>query len=121
MARIAVALGVAVMGVLYGLGAQAAESYDNPTTATSAPCVVLSHYDAQAVARSTGYKGRAKIENICGRSMAVLFCFRYAEPVNEVDRRCYQGALRPGESSEVELAEAPARLATPEFQWRYLP
>jgi hypothetical protein len=116
----AAVFGLGAMVVLYGQIAGAAESYDNPTNGT-APCVVLSHYDARALGRQPVYRAQATIENICGRSMDVRFCFRYAVATDDGDQRCFQGTLRPGASTAVEVARSQTRLAGPEFQWRYLP
>jgi hypothetical protein len=103
-------------------GSALAQDYDNPTMGAS-PCIVLNDYRVRTVERGSEsplYRARATIENICGRTMDVAFCFVQAEPVDDQDRSCYGAALRPGSVAQVENPGVPVRITNPEISWRYL-
>lgn len=99
------------------------EGFDNPTMGT-APCLVLTRYETGRGRLADGGQGHtatARFENVCGRSLEVSFCFLYMEPVEDRDRACYAGALRPWAASFAETPPAAARIAGPDYAWRYLP
>ena len=113
---------IALVTVPLGHGALAQEDFDNPTPG-SAPCIVLNGYEVQAYQldpETPLYRGRATIENICGRTMDVAFCFVRTGPYDETERDCYGGPLRPGSTAELETPAVALRITSPEIKWRYL-
>lgn len=100
-------------------------AFDNPTQG-SVPCVVLNRYDvAPAAGEADGgmqYQASAGVENICGRTLDVEFCFLTAAAEDgEAGRSCYGAALRPGASAEVNAPGATARVVGTDYRWKYLP
>lgn len=111
---------VSILSVLVVGGAAAAsETYDNPGLG-NAPCLVLNSYKTGA-GRNDRFDAVASIENICGRSVEVALCFPYVEPVDDVDRQCFNGVVRPWAQSTVEISDLPVKLTGPDYQWRFLP
>lgn len=122
MAGIGAALGLS-MATLGASGARGAEpEYDNPSTG-AAPCIVLNRYEVEPYRNndSTVFRADATIENICGRTMEVRFCFLYSQAVDGKDRSCFSGPVRPWDTAEVVDPTAPARITRSDYQWRYLP
>ena len=111
-------LGVSVMVIGLAPSAEANETYDNPLRG-EAPCLVLNGY--QASGNGDRFGAVANVENICGRSVEVSFCFPFVEPVDDVDRACQNGVVRPWATSTVAISDQPAKLTGPDYQWRYLP
>lgn len=108
-------------GLLGGAALAQDASYDNPNSGTT-PCIVLNKYEVRSFnldSENPLYRAQAEIENICGRTMDVAFCFVTAEPINESDRSCYGGMLRPGGVAEVENPSVGVRVTGPDIQWRY--
>lgn len=109
-----------VSSVMLGLApmAGAAESYDNPAMGET-PCVVLKSY--QALANGTeSYGAEATVENVCGRSVEIAFCFPFVAPGEDTEPHCTNGVIRPWATSRVEVNDLPARLAGPDYNWRWL-
>ena len=97
--------------------------FDNPMMGDT-PCLVLSRYDsgrAPGARNNAQSPARADFENICGRALEISFCFLYAQPVEDEDRACYAGSLRPYERSYAVNPPVPVRIAGPDYYWRYLP
>ena len=115
--------GLAATALVGGSPAHAA--YDNPSTGDT-PCVVLSRYvgDEATERRTVGgnvvHRAEVGIANICGRSVEVLLCVAYAEPVDGEAQSCFAGLLRPWSSTEIHAVEAPVQLAGPEIEWRWV-
>ncbi len=111
-----------VLGVaaVFGLAqlAEANETYDNPAMGVT-PCVVLQSYQASSNSAET-FGARATVENVCGRSVEVSFCFPFVAPGEEIEPHCTSGLIRPWATSRVEVSDLPARIANPDYQWRYL-
>lgn len=122
MMKLTLPLALLVTASAGAAAAQTQESFDNPGIG-SVPCVVLKQYDTgQAkVGGELHYRATASLENICGRSLEVRFCFVYAEAVDEVDRSCYGTVLRPWASAEAKLADVGSRIVATEYQWRFIP
>lgn len=97
-------------------------AFDNPTLA-SVPCVVLNRYDVAPSGHADGatqYRASASVENICGRTLDVEFCFLTAAAEGgEAGRSCYGAALRPGASAEVNAPGADARVVGTDYRWKY--
>lgn len=111
------------VAALHGGTALAQDAFDDPSAPGDVPCIVLNRYEVHPLA-STGaaarYRGEAVIENICGRAMEVHFCFLRTESTDGDDRTCFQGAVRPWALASIEDDDAPARITSPEYQWRFL-
>ena len=125
MQPVPLALGLAFLLAAGAASAQGAkqEGYDNPTAGT-APCLVLDRYETGTASLSDGkpgHKASAGFQNICGRALEVSFCFLYMEPVEDKDRACYAGSLRPYGRSYAVNGATPTRIAGPDYAWRYLP
>lgn len=98
--------------------AKANESYDNPAMG-STPCVILQSYQSSSNAADT-FGAKATVENVCGRSVEVTFCFPLIAGSEEAEPHCTNGLLRPWATSRIEVSDLPTRLANPDYQWRYL-
>jgi hypothetical protein len=123
MMRTGLVLGGCVLAVLGGQDAGAAESFDNPS-AGATPCLALNRYEVQPTRTPEGislYQASASVENICGRTLEVVFCFIYAEPVNGADRSCFGAIMRPWSNAQVEAPVSPTRIVSTEYRWRYIP
>lgn len=106
-----------------GVGAQglAAAEYDNPSFG-SVPCIVLNEFKVEStglVPPDAGYRGKATVENICGRTMDVSLCFLYAGADAESERSCFGGVMRPWDSVDVETKEGPVRVTGLDIDWKY--
>ncbi|NJO37253.1 MAG: hypothetical protein HC871_06085 [Rhizobiales bacterium] len=109
------------LSLISGLGvigaALAEETYDNPTLG-SAPCLVLKSY--QAINHgAAGYGAKAEVENICGRSVEVDFCFPLIDAGEDTEPYCRNGVIRPWATAEVRVDDLDNRLAGPDFRWRW--
>ena len=115
---------VLLAGLTAGRAASAAGDYDNPTLGI-APCVVLNSYAATRTSKRKAedprYAARAAVENICGRTLELSFCFLYAEEVDGNNRHCVDEMIRPGSGTKVSHEGVPVRVTAPEYRWRYLP
>jgi len=106
-------------------GSPAQAAYDNPSMGDT-PCVVLSRYvgdeatDRLTVGGNVVHRAEVGIANICGRSVEVLLCVAYAEPVDGEEQSCFSGLLRPWSSTEIHSVEAPVQLAGPVIEWRWV-
>lgn len=121
--RAGLVLGGCMLAVLGGQGAGAVESFDNPS-AGATPCLALNRYEVKPTRTPEGislYQASASVENICGRTLEVVFCFVYAEPVNEADRSCFGAIMRPWSNAQVEVPGSPTRVVSTEYRWRYIP
>ena len=122
MARIDATIG---LGLLLGasvFAVRAGEHYDNPV-AGPGPCVVLEEYSVRPAATTGepgGYEADVVIENICGRSVDVALCLVYAKPLEDRDRSCFGGLIRPWSRTEIRGAAIPTRASRPEYNWRYI-
>ncbi len=103
--------GLAVVGA-----ANAQDSYDNPTLGET-PCLVLKSY--QATNDAQGYGATAEVENICGRSVEVNFCFPLVAAGEDTEPYCQDGVIRPWATAEVRVDDLDNRLAGPDFRWRW--
>lgn len=109
-----------VSAVLFGVvtTANAAETFDNPAMGTT-PCVILKSYQASSDG-ADAYGAQAIVENVCGRSVEIAFCFPFVSPADDAaEPHCTNGLIRPWATSEVEVSGLPARLAGPNYQWRW--
>ena len=97
--------------------AGASETYDNPSMG-STPCVILNSYQASANGAET-FGAEATVENVCGRSVEVSFCFPFVSPGEDTEPHCTSGLIRPWAKSEVVVSDLPSRLAGPDYQWRW--
>jgi hypothetical protein len=97
---------------------QAQDGYDNPSLG-SAPCLVLKSYRSTVSGETFG--ADATVENICGRSIEVAFCFPYLAPAEEAESHCVNGMIRPRAAAAIEVEDLPAQLSGPDYKWRYLP
>jgi hypothetical protein len=107
---------------LAAVGADAADGFDNPSWG-GAPCLVLNDYQVRTsrVADETVFRANATVENICGRTLEVAFCFLYAEPTEEdVDRSCHSAVMRPWTRAQAQAPSAPTRIVGTDYQWRFL-
>lgn len=115
--------GVATAALFGASPAQA--QYDNPAMGDT-PCVVLSRYigDEPTNLRTVGgtrvHRAEVGVSNICGRSVEVLLCVAYAEPVDGEDASCFAGLLRPWAETEIHTIEAATPLAGPTVEWRWV-
>ncbi len=120
--RTVLGLGVVALALNVG-GAWAAGSYDDPKAPDSMPCVVLNRYEVQRLSQPQQqpplYRGKAVIENVCGRAVEVRFCFQRAASASDGDRSCFAGPLRPWALASVEEPGAPGRITAPEYEWRF--
>lgn len=98
--------------------AQASESFDNPAMGTT-PCVVLKSYQALSNDAET-FGAEAMVENVCGRSVEIAFCFPFVAPGEDTEPHCTNQVIRPWATSRVEVSDLPSRLAGPDYQWRWL-
>jgi len=97
--------------------AEASETYDNPTMGTT-PCVILQSYQSSSnTADSFGAK--ATVENVCGRSIEVSFCFPFIAANEDIEPHCTNGLLRPWATTRIEVSDLPAKLANPNYHWRW--
>jgi hypothetical protein len=95
----------------------ASDGYDNPGTGDT-PCVVLESY--QSLASGTGSFGaEATVENICGRSVEIAFCFPFVAPGEDTEPHCTSRLIRPWATSRIAVTDLPARLAGPDYRWRW--
>lgn len=123
MMRLGLVLGGCVLAVLGGRAVEAAEPFDNPS-AGATPCLALNRYEVTPTRTVEGislYQASASVENICGRTLEVVFCFVYAEPVNDADRSCFGAMMRPWSNARVEVPGSPTRIVSTEYRWRYIP
>lgn len=111
-------LSVSSVVIAFASIAKAAETYDNPTMGDT-PCVVLKSYQANANG-ADNYGAEAEVENVCGRSVEVAFCFPLVAPGEDTEPHCTNGVIRPWATSRVEVSDLPARLAGPDYSWRWL-
>ncbi len=96
-------------------------AFDNPTLGT-VPCIVLNRYDVAPAGRvgdEAQYRASASVENICGRTLDVEFCFLTAAQEGEAGRSCYGAALRPWTSAEVNAPGSAARVVGTDYRWKY--
>ena len=101
---------------------RAAEGFDTPRSA-SGPCLVLSSYEVSTSDAAAGerlFRANATVENICGRTLEVAFCFLYAEPTDSVDRSCYSAVVRPWSRAQAAAPSAATRIVGTDYQWRFL-
>jgi hypothetical protein len=116
-------LGVMTATLFASSSAQA--QYDNPSMGDT-PCVVLSRYigdestDLRTVGGARVHRAEVGVSNICGRSVEVLLCVDYAEPVDGEEASCFAGLLRPWAQTEIHTIEAATPLAGPTVQWRWV-
>ena len=110
-------LGMSAAAIGFASMAGAAETYDNPAMGDT-PCVVLKSYQAHSNGKG-GYGAEAEVENVCGRSVDVAFCFPFVAPGEETEPHCTNGLIRPWATSRVEVSDLPARLAGPDYSWRW--
>lgn len=123
MGQVWAVAGVCCWLVVAGNHEAAAQDYDNPTMA-GAPCVLLNSYEVEPTGGGddgSPYRASATIENICGRTLEVQFCFAYAPNDDGVERNCFQGPVRPWATSQVVNPETPFRITGSSYEWRYLP
>lgn len=123
MARFRLPIGLCILLGSVSFSANGAEGYDNPSVG-STPCIVLNDYRVSSATHAEDqsmYQADATVENICARSVDVAFCFVYVKPIDEVDRSCFGGLVRPGSRTQIQGASLPARAARPDYKWRYLP
>ena len=105
-------LPLAAVGTAHGQ-----DSYDNPMLGET-PCLVLKSYRALNNGAS-GYGATAEVENICGRSVEVNFCFPLVAAGEDSEPYCQTDVIRPWATAEVEVADLDNRLAGPDFHWRW--
>ena len=123
MARIVVIL--AILALCGAATATAAESgsYDNPVLG-STPCVVLTEYSVHPEAPAgerAGFRASATFRNLCARAVDLALCLVFVTPVEDADRSCFGGLIRPGGLTQVSDVNVPVMVARPELQWRYVP
>lgn len=118
MWRSAFAFGLAV-GCLAGIGSLDAQEYDNPEV-ESVPCLVVTSFNI-GPAGGGDYAGNAALENSCGRTIEVRFCFVLAAEVEGAENVCYAGDVRPWSGRAVEATPVPARIIDFETAWRFAP
>ena len=111
-------LGVASALTVFMPLAAAGETYDNPAMGDT-PCIVLKSYQANANGIES-YGADATVENVCGRSVEIAFCFPLVAPGEETEPHCTSSVIRPWATSNVSVSDLPARLAGPDYQWRWL-
>ena len=109
--------GVASATLALASVATASESYDNPTLGGT-PCVVLKSYQALSNGADS-FGAEAMVENVCGRSLDVSFCFPLVGMDEASEPHCANGLLRPWATSKVAVSDLPARLAGPDYSWRW--
>ena len=97
--------------------AEANETYDNPATGGT-PCVILQSYQASNGEGSFG--AAATLENVCGRSVEISFCLPFVASEDAAEPHCRNGLLRPWATSRIEVSDLPTKLASPNYNWRYL-
>lgn len=119
MALLAGLLAAATAGGAAAQDAPAEEppAFDNPALGT-VPCVVLNGYDV-APTGNAQYRASASLENICGRTLDVEFCFLTAGEEGEAGRSCYGAALRPWMSAQVNAPGSAARVVGTDYRWKY--
>lgn len=129
MKRLALLVGLGAAAAAWGTadaqeGTAPSGEFDNPALG-SVPCVVLNRYDVSPAGQANGtpqFKAYASVENICGRTLDLEFCFTMAESEEgEAARNCYGAALRPWTSAEVNKPGGPARVVGTDYRWRYIP
>jgi hypothetical protein len=124
MARVIIVACLLLTGLATAHSARAADGYDDPSLGTT-PCVVLNRYELQRVgkrgAENPRFGARAEMENLCGRTVEVSFCFLYAQPVDGHTERCFDELLRPWSGDAVAHPTGPVRITGPSYHWRYLP
>lgn len=127
MKRIPLLVGLAAATVAGAAVAQEAaeppaDGFDNPTLG-SVPCVVLNEYDVAPTGQIEGetqYRAYASVENVCGRTLDVEFCFiTAAVDEGEAGRTCYGAALRPWMSAEVTKPGGAGRVVGTDYRWKY--
>lgn len=97
--------------------APATDGFDNPKLG-SVPCIVLNRYDVEPAGQSQ-YRASAGVENICGRTLDVEFCFLTTAEEGEVGRSCYGAALRPWMKADVTKPGGPGRVVGTDYRWKY--
>jgi hypothetical protein len=109
------------LGLAVTAGSAIAEDYDDPALGAT-PCVVLNSYASHAAASGGAetFRAEAGIENVCGRSVEVSFCFPLVEAVGDVERQCVTSTLRPWSKARVHVEELPGRIIGVDYHWRYL-
>ena len=123
IARPLIPLPAAALLLAAAAPAAAAEAaFDNPGMG-SAPCVVLNQYAATTPGRGDAgtYAAFAELENICGRTVDVAFCFQLAEASGGEDALCVDGIIRPWSTAKRIAIESPVRITGPQYRWRYRP
>lgn len=104
--------------------ASAQDFYNNPTSGSGAPCVVLDGFEVRETRGRDGatqYVGTAQLGNACGRSLDVGFCFLLAEPVEEQDEMCRSVTLAAVNGSGRAQLQSPVRIIGPRYEWRWVP
>ena len=96
--------------------AEASETYDNPTMGDT-PCVILQSYQTSNGGESFG--AAATLENVCGRSVEVTFCLPFVTSEESDEPHCSNGLLRPWGTSHIKVSDLPAKLASPDYNWRW--
>ncbi len=109
-------LGVVLM-ISLAPSAKASEAYDNPGMGDT-PCVILQTY--QASNGDSSFGAAATLENVCGRSVEVSFCFPFVTTDDGIEPHCRNDVLRPWGTSRIVVSDLPAKLANPDYSWRWL-
>jgi hypothetical protein len=102
-------------------GSAAAQNYDDPALGAT-PCVILNSYASHAAKPGDAeiFHAEAGIENVCGRSVEVSFCFPLVEAVGDVESQCVERTLRPWSKAKVQVDDLPGRIIGVDYRWRYL-
>ena len=109
--------GMSLTLLLLAGGVAAEDGYDNPGLGDT-PCLILKSYHASSTG-DAAFGAVAEVENVCGRSVEVAFCFPLVTPDEGAAPHCQNGVVRPWGSAEITVSDLPARLAGPDFSWRW--
>lgn len=110
-----VGLGAILAAVSGTSGAAATETFDNPMSG-GVPCMTLISHSVDP--DSGGFKARAVLENVCGRTMDVSVCFNHVG-ADGASESCYGGIVRPTDTTVVVDRNAGGRIIGPTYEWRY--
>lgn len=121
MGKFFVVIGMGSAMVVMASQAVVAQDYDNPMMG-EAPCVFLNSYEVEPAGGADDvalYSASATLENACGRSVEVLFCFDYTSEEMGLASRCFDSLVRPEGTASVSQPASPGRIAGPRYGWRY--
>ncbi|MCB1743360.1 MAG: hypothetical protein KDK91_23490 [Gammaproteobacteria bacterium] len=119
-----------VAATLCWMGPASGEGFDNPTRA-GIGCIALDEFRARPTVplrspptgrqSQAGHSASAVVENLCGRTVEMKFCFLLASGDADKRQACSEQLVRPSERARVTLKLSELRIIGSEYEWRYLP